>query len=62
MANPPSLRASRAYAATQSVLLVAFAAIVLWNPGTALFHSKGGAIAGDAIGIAGLAAIAAGFL
>jgi len=62
MASPPSLHASRAYAAAQIVLLAAFAAIVLWNPGAPLFASPGAAIAGNAIGIAGLAVIALGFL
>lgn len=58
MASPPSLHASRAYAAAQIVLLAAFAAIVLWNPGAPLFASPGAAIAGNAIGIAGVVVIA----
>ena len=62
MAAPPSLRASRIYVATQFVLLFAFAAILLWNPGVPLFASPGAAMAGNAIGIAGLAVIGAGFV
>lgn len=62
MAATPSLAASKAYAAAQVVLLCAFAAILLWNPGSALFVSPAAAIAGDAAGIAGLAVIALGFL
>jgi protein-S-isoprenylcysteine O-methyltransferase Ste14 len=62
MASPPSLRASRAYAAAQTVLLVAFAAILLWNPGSPLFASPAAAMAGNAIGIAGLVVIGLGFL
>jgi protein-S-isoprenylcysteine O-methyltransferase Ste14 len=62
MASTPSLAASRAYAALQTVLLCAFAAILLWNPGAPLFVSPMAAIGGDAIGIAGLAVIGLGFL
>ncbi len=62
MAAPPSLRASRTYVAIQFVLLFAFAAIVLWNPGVPLLVSPAAAMAGIVIGVAGLAVIAAGFL
>ena len=62
MRPPPSLRASRIYAAMQFALLFAFAAIVLWDPGAPLFVSHAAAMAGDAIGIAGLVVIAAGFV
>lgn len=62
MTTTPSLAASRAYAAVQTVLLCAFAAILLWNPGAPLFESAAAPVAGDALGIAGLAVIALGFL
>lgn len=62
MGRPPSLRASRMYAAAQVVLLAVFAAIVLWNPGAPWFASPATAAAGGAIGIAGLVVIALGLL
>ena len=62
MATPPSLRTSRMYVAVQFLLLFAFAAILLGNPGAPLFVAPHAAMAGDALGIAGLAVIAAGFL
>lgn len=62
MTPPPSLRTSRIYAATQFVLLFAFAAVLFWNPGAPLLVSRAAAIAGDAVAIAGLVAIAAGFI
>lgn len=62
MATTPSLRASRTYAAVQMALLCAFAAILLWNPGSPVFDSPAAGIAGGVAGIAGLAVIAAGFL
>lgn len=62
MAGPPSIRASRTYAAVQTLLLAAFAAILLWNPGAPLFVSASATMAGEALGIAGLVVIALGFL
>jgi protein-S-isoprenylcysteine O-methyltransferase Ste14 len=50
------------YAAAQFVLLFAFAAIVLWNPGAPLFVAAAAAMAGNVLGVVGLAAIALGFL
>jgi protein-S-isoprenylcysteine O-methyltransferase Ste14 len=62
MPTTPSLAASRAYSAVQTVLLCAFAVVLLWNPGTPLFASPTAAIAGGAIALAGLVLIALGFL
>jgi len=58
----PSIRASRLYAAAQVVLIVIYAAILLWNPGVPLLSSPGWAVAGDAVGVAGLVVIALGFI
>jgi len=62
MTKTPSLATSRIYVAIQFVLLSAFAAVILWNPGTALFASPAASMAGNVIGIAGLLVIALGFL
>jgi protein-S-isoprenylcysteine O-methyltransferase Ste14 len=62
MAGPPSLRASRAYAAVQFVLLAIYAAVLLWYPGEPLFAAASLALAGIVLGVAGLAVIALGFL
>jgi len=57
----PSIAASRAYAAAQTVLLVIFAAILLWNPGDPLLRGEAWRLAGSVLGVAGLIVIAAGF-
>ena len=62
MADTPTLATSRGLAAAQIVLLAVFAAILLWNPGAPLFASPAAAMAGNALGIAGLVVIAMGFL
>jgi protein-S-isoprenylcysteine O-methyltransferase Ste14 len=62
MADTPSLRASRAYAAVQTVLLALYAAVLIWNPGEPLVALRSAALAGDALGVAGLVVIALGFL
>jgi protein-S-isoprenylcysteine O-methyltransferase Ste14 len=62
MAGPPSLRASRTYAAVQFVLLAIYAAVLLWNPGEPLLATPSLALAGIVLGVAGLAVIAIGFL
>jgi protein-S-isoprenylcysteine O-methyltransferase Ste14 len=62
MAGPPSLRASRTYAAVQFVLLAIYAAVLLWNPGEPLLAAPSLALAGIVLGVAGLAVIALGFL
>jgi len=49
------------YAAAQTVLLAAFAAILVWNPGAPLFASQAASRTGSAIAIAGLVVIALGF-
>src|SRR6185437_2460222 len=61
MASAPALRASRMYAAAQTVLLAAFAAILVWNPGAPLFASQAASRTGSAIAIAGLVVNALGF-
>ena len=62
MAGPPSLRASRTYAAVQFVLLAIYAAVLLWNPGEPLIAAPSVALAGNVLGVAGLVVIALGFL
>lgn len=62
MKATPSIGASRAYAAVQTVLIAIYAAILLWNPGTPFLHGAGWAIAGDIVGVGGLVVIALGFI
>ncbi len=57
----PSIRASNAYAAIQSVFLAVFAGVFFWHPGEALFSGEAGDVAGVAICAVGLVIIAAGF-
>jgi protein-S-isoprenylcysteine O-methyltransferase Ste14 len=53
MSTTPSLAASRAYSAVQTVLLCVFAAILLWNPGSPLFDAPMAAPAGGFLALRG---------
>ena len=51
------MTASRAYAAAQTVILFAFAAVFFWAPGAVLIESSAVRIAGQVLAIAGVALV-----